>query len=116
MASLFYMWTTNAPGTAMGANTLQLVYSNSGTGIALTDAVTVLVAPPLVISGGSSINKQLVSWSSAPGVTYQVFATTNLSQPFQLVSTNVPSQGSTTSFYDTNSAAQKFYEIEAIPQ
>jgi hypothetical protein len=94
---------------------LQLVYSNSSAGVVLSDAVTVFVAPQLVISGLGA-NNQLVSWISAPGVSYEVFATTNLNQPFQLISTNIPSQGSTTSFYDPNPAPQKFYEVEAIQQ
>jgi hypothetical protein len=115
MSSLFYFWTTNSPGTTMGPNVLQLVYSNSSAGVVLSDAVTVFVAPQLVISGLGA-NNQLVSWISAPGVSYEVFATTNLNQPFQLISTNIPSQGSTTSFYDPNPAPQKFYEVEAIQQ
>jgi hypothetical protein len=98
----------------LGSNVLQLVYTNSSTGLIFSDAVTVLVAPPLMISGLAGNNQ--VSWSSAAGVTYEVLATTNLSQPFQLVSTNILSQGSTTTFYDTNPAPQKFYEIEAVPQ
>jgi len=115
MNSLFYIWSLNSPGTTMGANELQLVYSNSSTGIVLSSAVTALVAPQLVISGLSG-NNQLVSWNSAPDVTYQVWATTNLAQPFQLISTNIPGQGSTTSFYDPNPAPQKYYEIEAVQQ
>jgi hypothetical protein len=38
-----------------------------------------------------------------------------LSQPFQPASTPIPSQGTTTSFYDTNPAPQKFFEIEMVP-
>jgi hypothetical protein len=114
MNSLFYFWSLSSPGTTLGSNVLQLVYTNSSTGLIFSDAVTVLVAPPLMISGLAGNNQ--VSWSSAAGVTYEVLATTNLSQPFQLVSTNILSQGSTTTFYDTNPAPQKFYEIEAVPQ
>jgi len=116
MNSLLYIWSLNSPGTTTGPNVLQLLYSNSSTGVVLSNTTTVLVAPPLVISGLGGANNQLVSWSSASNVTYQVWATTNLNQPFQLISTNLPSQGSTTSFYDTNSAPQKFYQIEAIQQ
>ncbi len=111
MDSLFYMWKLNSPGTTMGANVLQLVYSNSNTSVNLSDTRTVIVVPPLTISGLTS-NNQLLLWSSAPGAYYQVFATTNLSQPFQPISTIIPSQGATTSFYDANPAPQKFYKIE----
>jgi len=48
------------------------------------------------------------------GVDYQVFATTNLTQPFQPIGTPIPGQGSTTSFYDPNPAPQKFYEIQMV--
>lgn len=112
MDSFFYQWKINSPGTTTGPNTVSLVYSNSNTGIVLNDTRTVIVAPPLVISGLTE-NYQLLSWSSAPGVTYQVYATTNLSQPFEPIGT-VPSQGSTTSYYDQNPEPQKFYEVEAL--
>ena len=54
-------------------------------------------------------------WNSAPGLNYQVLATTNLAQPFQPVGTILPSQGATTSYYDPNPAPQKYYEIELVP-
>jgi hypothetical protein len=57
----------------------------------------------------------LLLWNSAPGVNYQVLATTNLVQPFQTISDIVPGQGSTTTFYDPNPGAQKFYEIQMVP-
>jgi hypothetical protein len=47
-------------------------------------------------------------------VNYEVLATTNLTQPFQPISTIIPSQGTTTSFYDPNPEQQKFYEIEMV--
>jgi hypothetical protein len=114
MNSLFYNWTLNSPGTTLGANNLQLVYSNSTNGVFLTNAMTVLLTPPLTISSLSGNNPQLVSWASASNVTYQVWATTNLTQPFQLISTNIPSQGSTTSFLDPSPAPEKFYVVEAV--
>jgi hypothetical protein len=92
------------------------VYSNSSTGIVLSGAVSVLVAPPLVISSSLGSNNQTLSWSSAPGVTYEVLATTNLTQPFLPISTNLGAPGTNTLFDDTNLAPQKFYQVEAIPQ
>jgi hypothetical protein len=56
----------------------------------------------------------MVLWDSAPGVNYQVLATTNLADPFQVLSGVIPSQGTTTSYYDSNPAAQKFYEIQMV--
>jgi hypothetical protein len=53
-------------------------------------------------------------WDSVPGVAYQVFATTNLTQPFQPVGSVIPSQGATTSYYDPNPAPQKFYQVELL--
>jgi hypothetical protein len=114
LASFFYMWTLNSPGTVLGTNLVQLVFTNSS-GVYLSDSMTVILQPPPppMITGLSS-NNQLVTWSSTAGLTYEVFATTNLTQPFKLISTNIPSQGSTTTFYDTNAATQKFYEVEEV--
>src|SRR5208283_574249 len=111
MNELFYQWKLSSPGTTTGTNVIQLVYSNSSTGVVLSATRTVIVAPPLTISGLAD-NNQYVVWNSAPGLTYQVWATTNLTQPFQPISGNIPSQGSTTTFYDTNPVPQKFYIIE----
>ena len=48
-------------------------------------------------------------WDSAPGVNYQVLATTNLTQPFQPISGTIPGTGTSTFYYDyltTNTAAE----------
>ncbi|MGD0813780.1 MAG: alpha-amylase family glycosyl hydrolase [Verrucomicrobiota bacterium] len=116
MNSFYYFWSLSSPGTVMGANNLQLVYSNNSTGIVLSNAVSVLVAPPLAMSSSLGNNNQIVSWSSAPGVTYEILATTNLTQPFLPIGTNLAGQGSTTSFTDTNALPEKFYLIEAVQQ
>ncbi len=113
LRALLYNWTANSLGTTTGTNVLQMVYSNSNTGVTLSDTRTVIVPPPLVISGLGD-NNQLVLWDSTPGVNYEVLATTNLTQPFQPISGVIPSQGMTTSFYDANPAPQKFYEIEMV--
>ena len=114
--SLYFHWTMNSPGTVMGTNVLQVVYSNSITGVTLSDTRTVIVPPPLVISGLTS-NNQLLIWDSAPGVNYQVLATTNLTQPFTPISGTIPGTGTSTFYYDylTTNAPQKFYEIEVVP-
>jgi hypothetical protein len=114
LSSITYNWTSNSPGTQAGANVLQIVYNNSTNGINLSDTMNVIVPSQPVISGFGE-NNQLVLWSSTPGVTYQVWATTDLTQPFQNISGNVPSQGSTTSYFDQNPAPQKFYAIEVAP-
>ena len=100
----------------MGTNVLQMVYSNSITGVTLSDTRTVIVPPPLVISGLTS-NNQLLIWDSAPGVNYQVLATTNLTQPFTPISGTIPGTGTSTYYYDylTTNTPQKFYEIEVVP-
>jgi hypothetical protein len=114
LGSIFFHWTIHAPGTVTGTNVLQMVYSNATTGVTLSDTRTVIVPPPLLISGLAN-NNQLLLWNSASGLNYQVLATTNLTQPFQSISETIPGQGSTTSFYDPNPAAQKFYEIQMVP-
>lgn len=109
MRTLLYNWTITSAN--FGTNLIQVLYTN--TTPVLSDSQVLTVAPPLQISGLGN-NNQLVMWNSAPGVNYQVLATTNLSQPFVPVSDIIPSQGSTTSFYDPNPAPQKFYEIEML--
>jgi len=109
MRTLLYNWTITSAN--FGTNLIQVLYTN--TVPVLSDSQVLTVAPPLQISGLGN-NNQLVMWNSAPGVNYQVLATTNLSQPFAPVSDIIPSQGSTTSFYDPNPAPQKFYEIEML--
>lgn len=108
MKSLSYNW--NNP--AVGTNVIQVIYTNAVSPIG--DTRSIIVAPPLRISGLSD-NNQLVIWDSAPGVNYQVLATTNLSQPFQPISEVIPGSGSSTYFYDPDPAQQKFYEIMIAP-
>jgi hypothetical protein len=109
MRSLLYNWTVT--GTNYGANLIQVLYTN--TVPVLSDSQTFTVAPPLQIANLSP-NNQLVLWDSVPGVNYEVLATTNLNLPFEPISGVIPSQGSTTSYYDTNTTPQKFYEIEML--
>jgi glycosidase len=108
MKSLSYNW--NNP--ALGTNVIQVIYTNAITPIG--DTRTVIIAPPLRISALSGDN-HLVVWDSAPGVNYQVLATTNLSQPFQAISDVIPGSGPSTYFYDPNPAQQKYYEIMTVP-
>ena len=108
LKSLTYNWSN----PSLGTNLIQVIYTNAITPI--SDARSVIVAPPLRISGLDN-NNQLVVWDSAPGVNYQVLATTNLLVPFQPISDIVPGSGSSTVFYDPNPADQKFYEIEMVP-
>jgi hypothetical protein len=110
MRVVYYNW-NNPP---VGTNVIQVIYTNAITPI--SDTRSVIVAPPLYISALGGDNDQLVLWNSAPGVNYQVYATTNLSEPFQPVSGIIPSQGTTTSYYDssTNLVQQKFYEIQMV--
>jgi len=75
---------------------------------------TAVIPPPLRISGLTS-NNQLLIWDSAPGVNYQVLATTDLTQPFQVISPVIPATGSSAFFYAPNPAPQKFYEIQMVP-
>ena len=80
-----------------------------------TDTRTVIVSPPLRISSLEN-NHQLVVWDSAPGVNYQVLATTNLLQPFQAISPIIQGAGAATFFYDNSPPAnQKFYEVMSLP-
>ena len=117
MRSLFYDWSSSSPGTMIGTNVIQVIYSNRNTGVTLSDTRTVIVPPAPVISGLASTN-QTVVWSSTPGVNYMVLATTNLVQPFTPVSGVIPANGPATSYQDISNsppAPQKFYEIKIVP-
>jgi len=117
LRSLFYNWSGASPGTVNGTNLLQVIYSNSQDSVVLSDTQTVIVPPPLAISGLAD-NNQSVVWSSTPGVSYLVLATTNLSQPFMPVSGVIPASGLSTSYLDVSNSPpvpQKFYEIEVAP-
>jgi len=117
MRSFLYYWGQTSPGTSTGTNVLQLVYSNSVTGVVLDDSKNAIVPPPLVISGLIS-NQQWVVWSSTPGASYRVLATTNLGQAFVPVSPVITANGLSTSFYDVSNSPpvpQKFYQIEQVP-
>jgi len=108
MKSLYYYW-NNPP---LGTNVIQVIYTNAVPPVSDTRLVT--LAPPLKISGLAN-NNQLVVWDSAPGINYQVLATTNLTQPFEPVSGVIPGSGTSTYFYDPNPAGIKFYRIEMLP-
>jgi glycosidase len=107
MKAIYFNW--NNP--SIGTNLIQVIYTNAVVPIGDSRAVTVV--PPLQISSLAS-NNQLILWNSAPGVNYQVLATTNLAQPFHVISDIIPGQGTTSSFYDPNPASQKFYEIQMV--
>jgi len=108
MKTIQYNW-NNPP---LGTNLIEVVYTNALTPI--SDFRTLTIAPPLRISGLAN-NNQLVIWDSAPGINYQVFATTNLVVPFAPISDVIPGSGSSTFYYDPNPAQQKFYEVEMVP-
>jgi alpha-amylase len=111
MRSLLYNWS----GALPGSNTIQVIYSNNA--VVLSDTRTVIVPPPLAISGLANNNRSVV-WSSTPGVNYTVLATTNLSQPFTPISGVIPANSLSTSYldiYNSPPVPQKFYEIEVVP-
>jgi hypothetical protein len=109
MAAFYYDW-NNPPA---GTNQLILSYTNSP--VPITDSRIVVVTPPIQLANLTGSSQQLVMWNSIAGVNYEVLATTNLTQPFQSISGPLPSQGSSMSYYDSNPAPQKFYEVELLP-
>jgi hypothetical protein len=98
----------------IGSNNIQIVFSNTTANV-FSDSKSLIIAQPLQITGLNG-NNELI-WASAPDVNYEVLATTNLAQPFENISGIIPSQGSSTFYYDTtytNAIPQKFYEVEVI--
>ncbi|MGC9942217.1 MAG: alpha-amylase family glycosyl hydrolase [Verrucomicrobiota bacterium] len=108
LQSLLYNWVNPAFGT----NWIQVIYTNATP--PLSDTRSVIVAPPLQVSGLSG-NDRIIMWNGIPGVNYLVFATTNLLQPFQVISGLIPGVGGSTEFFDPDPAPQKFYEIVMLP-
>ena len=111
LRSLLYNWSGATPGT----NVIEVLYTNQD--VTLGDSRTVIVPPPLMISGLDAANQQVI-WSSTPGVNYMVLATTNLSQPFTPASGTITASSFSTSFLDISNSPpvpQKFYEIEVSP-
>jgi hypothetical protein len=107
--------TYNWLNPVIGSNNIQIVFSNTTANV-FSDTKSVIIAPPLQITSITG-NNELI-WASAPDENYEVLATTNLSQPFENISGVIPSQGTSTFYYDTaytNSIPQKFYEVEVIP-
>lgn len=109
LKSFLFNW--NLGAATYGSNTLQLTYTD-GTN-SLNASTSVIIAPPLRISKLAG-NGQPVMWDSAPGVNYQVLATTNLTQPFMPISAIVQATSTATTYFDAVPAPQKFYEIEVV--
>jgi len=108
MKAIQYTW-NNPP---LGTNLLMILYTNTTTPISDTRVIT--IAPPLRITGLENNNQQVV-WDSAPGLNYQVLATTNLLQPFAPVSDIIQGSGSSTFYFDPIPADQKFYQVQIVP-
>lgn len=134
LRSLYYYW--NAP--PVGTNLISVAYSNI---ITLTDTRTLAVARPgdtdgdgmndyaEILAGtdpedansvlritGLANGNQLVVWDSVPGRSYQVWATTNLLQPMQVISPTIPaSEPSSFYFDDAPDATNKFYRVQVLP-
>lgn len=61
-------------------------------------------------------SNRLVVWDSVLGRQYQVFATTNLAQPFAPASPLLPAGGASSFWFDDSAAAtNKFYRIQVQP-
>ena len=65
---------------------------------------------------GLENGNQLVVWDSVPGVNYQVLASTNLAEPFAVLSPVLPASGTSSFYYDnTPDPTNKFYRIQVVP-
>lgn len=89
---------------------------NSGYQLMLTSPEDIVTtAPPADIRLGvsRSATTTTLTWNSAPGLSYTVYATSDLSAPFAPIATGVASGGAQTSYTDTSSAEAKFYRVSA---
>lgn len=117
LRNLLYVWSSTSPGTVTGSNLIQVTYSNSLTGLVLSDTRLAIVPQLLAISGLAS-NNQVIVWNSTPGLKYLVLATTNLGQPFIPISPVIQATGLSTSYLDPSNSppvTQKFYRIAVSP-
>jgi hypothetical protein len=111
MRMLSYNWLNPVIGT----NWIEVMYSNTPATV-VSAFSSVIITQPLQITTMSPGN-QFIVWASAPGLDYQVLATTNLEIPFEPISGVIPSQGLSTFYNDytiSSKVPQKFYEIEVI--
>ena len=56
-----------------------------------------------------------ITWTSAPAVNYQLWATTDLSLPFALISGTIPSAGATTTSTEASAGVIKYYKVRVLP-
>jgi hypothetical protein len=78
-----------------------------------TSSGTTLIDPawvPILTMNGSST----FSWTSVSGMTYQVWAATNLSMPFSPVGGGVTASGSTTYYTNAPAGAAGYYRVELL--
>jgi hypothetical protein len=57
-----------------------------------------------------------LTWKSVPGKSYRVYATANVTESFEPISTAIPATTTTMAFMDFGSVgAHKFYRVEVVP-
>ncbi len=96
IGNLFVAGIQQPPGVYGSANNPSGVFTGSGT-------LTVGILPPVTFSSAAVQNNQLViSWSSVPGGSYNVYSTTNLTFPFPSgwtsVAVSIPATGTKTTY------------------
>ena len=81
--------------------------ASTSTGIALVNPAWIPVA--------GMATRNLLNWSSVSGMTYQVWSTTNLAQPFTAFSGMVTATAPSFSFTNNSTNAVRFFRIQLIP-
>ena len=70
---------------------------------------------PAWIPVASLVAKNLLSWSSVSGETYQIWSTTNLSVPFTPFSSAVTAAAPMFSFTNSLTNAARYFKVQLIP-
>jgi hypothetical protein len=80
----------------------------------MTTTNTVPAGPTIQISSFASVGGQpVLTWSSTPGATYQVFFKNSLTDPSWTSAGSVPATGTTVNWTDTTSSGnQRYYKVE----
>ena len=105
---------TNTLGTTLYAEVSAV--NNAGiSGPASASSAGVLLVDPEWVPVPSMQNSSVLSWTSVPGLTYQVLSTTNLAVPFTNIGGIITATGWTTQSTNIFSDSARFYRVQVFP-
>ena len=90
--------------------------SNAAEEIAGTNPLSGASVFKIIAAARPDASTVQLTWSSAPGIQYEVLATTGLALPFSNISgpTAIPATGAATNYTDNAAGGRKFYKIRVV--